>query len=141
MKKLALVVAVVLIAGVELRAQEETRSRRGAERSPEKMAERISERMADQLELDENQKAEVYALHLDQAKSREEEMKARRESMKESRENYRSKMEEILTPEQKELWEEKREENREKMQERRRKGPRSGQGNNPRHQRGGGRSR
>jgi periplasmic protein CpxP/Spy len=141
MKKLAVVIAMVLMSGFQAWAQEDNLPRRGAERSPEKMAERVSERLAEQLELNEKQKSEVYALHLEQAKDREEERKARREAMKESRENFLSKMEDILTPEQQKVWEEKRRENREKMQQRRGKGPRGGHEAGPRHRYRGGSSR
>lgn len=133
MKKLAVVIAIVLVSGFQAWAQDDNRPRRGVERSPEKMAERISERLAEQLDLSENQKSEVYALHLEQAKEREAERKARMESMKASREVYLAKMENILTPEQQKAWKEQRNENRERMQQRRGKGPRGGQQGGPRH--------
>ncbi len=141
MKKLAVVIAMVLVSGFQGWAQDDNRTRRGAERSPEKMAERVSQRLAEQLDLSENQKSEVYALHLEQAKGREAERKARMEAMKANRAELHSKMENILTPEQQKAWEEKRKENREKMQQRRGKGPRGGNEAGPRQGRRGDNSR
>jgi len=128
MKKILIIAVLVGATFVQAQAQ-----RRGnQEVNPEQFAEKMTERMAENLNLTEEQKVQVHALHLKEAQKRKaswEERRAARETMKAEREAFQEKMAAVLTPEQKEAWESMKAENRKKMQERRR---RSGPGNRDR---------
>lgn len=82
--------------------------------TPEKIAERMTERMAKELDLSEEQKKEVYALHLANATKRADEMKAHRKKIREAQKAQQEQLEAILSPEQKAEWEAKKSEAREK---------------------------
>ena len=108
MKKLMLAFAVFSL--IALSAEAQTADRQKGSRTPEEMSERMAERMAETLNLSEEQKKEVYALHLEMATQRAAEMKAQNEKMQAEREAFQKKIEAILTPEQKAQWEERRKE-------------------------------
>ncbi|MEX2512601.1 MAG: DUF4890 domain-containing protein [Cyclobacteriaceae bacterium] len=118
-----MICALVGATIIQVNAQRE----KTMDRSPEKQAERMTQMMAERLDLNEDQKKEIHALHLEQAQKRKaerestkESMEARREAMKAEREAHHEKIAGILTEEQKEKWEALKEEGRQKMQERRR---------------------
>jgi protein CpxP len=133
MKKL-LMIAVIFTLSFSVFAQ------RGQQRempNPEQRAEKMTTRMAEQLELTEDQKQEVYKIHLENAQKRQVEMEERRAEMEVRRAEMKSQIETILTPEQKEKWEEVRNENRRKIEDRSKKGRGSSAGDHGRHRRGG----
>ena len=112
MKKLLLIIAAFCFLNLSAEAQQERKTRERM--TPEKVAERLTERMTKELDLSEEQKKEVYALHLESASKRAEEMKAQREKMRANRIAQQEKFEAILNPEQKAAWEAKKSEVREK---------------------------
>src|SRR5690554_3210321 len=112
MKKLLLIIAAVSFLNLSAEAQQERKTRDRA--TPEKVAEKMTERMSNELGLSEEQKKEVYAVHLESASKRAEEMKAQREKMKANQKAKQEKLEAILSPEQKTAWEGKKSEVREK---------------------------
>jgi len=122
MKKLLLIIAAFSFIHLGAEAQQERKARERI--TPEKVAEKMTERMTEELDLSEEQKKEVYALQLENATKRAEEMKVQWEKMKANQEAQQEKLEAILTPEQKALWEAKKAELREK-----RKQPREGKKN------------
>ena len=105
-------IAVISFIGFGAEAQQEQKKR--GPMTPEKVAERMTERMAKELDLSEEQKKEIYGLHLENATKRAEEMKAQRERMKADQKAQQEKLEAILSPEQKARWEAKKSEAREK---------------------------
>lgn len=119
MRKLMIIAVLIGTTFVQAHAQ-----KRGNQQiNPEQLAERMSERMAEKLDLSEEQKKEIYALHLDEAQKRKVQFEARkeeREAMKAEREAHQKKIAALLTPEQKATWEAMKEENRSKMREGRR---------------------
>jgi Spy/CpxP family protein refolding chaperone len=119
MRKLMIIAVLVGTTFVQAQAQ-----RRGnQEINPEQLAERMSERMAEKLDLSEEQKEAVYALHLEEAQKRKAQWDARkkeRETLKADREAHQEKIAALLTPEQKVTWEAMKEENRSKVREGRR---------------------
>ena len=112
MKRALWIIAVISFISFGAEAQQEQKKREPM--TPEKVAERMTERMAKELDLSEAQKKEVYALHLETATKRAEEMKAQRERMKADQKAQQEKLEAILSPEQKAQWEAKKSEAREK---------------------------
>jgi protein CpxP len=112
MKRVLWMIAVISFISFGAEAQQEQKKREPM--TPEKVAERMTERMAKELDLSEEQKKEVYALHLENATKRAEEMKAHREKIKEAQKAQQEKLEAILSPEQKAQWEAKKSEAREK---------------------------
>lgn len=112
MKRALWIIAVISFISFGAEAQQEQKKREPM--TPEKVAERMTERMARELDLSEEQKKEVYALHLENATKRAEEMKAQRERMKADQKAQQEKLEAILSPEQKAQWEAKKSEAREK---------------------------
>src|SRR5690554_6920979 len=112
MKKLLLIIAAVSFISLGAEAQQERKIRERM--TPEKVAEKMTERMTKELGLSEEQKKEVYVLHLESTSKRAEEMKAQREKMKANHKAQQEKFEAILSPEQKAAWEAKRSEVREK---------------------------
>jgi|SRR5690554_4507953 len=112
MKKLLLIIAAFCFLNLSAEAQQERKTRERM--TPEKVAERLTERMTKELDLSEEQKKEVYALHLENASKRTQEMKEKREKMKANHIAQQEKFEAILSPEQKAAWEAKRSEVREK---------------------------
>jgi periplasmic protein CpxP/Spy len=122
MKKLLFIAAIFSIISFSADAQQK-RKRSQEKVSTEKRAEIRAERMADQLDLTEEQKSQVYQIHLQRAQaqqemreSRREEMRERRSAMEEVRNEHLSEIEEILTPDQKLKWKELRNEERERME-------------------------
>lgn len=114
MKKLWLVVA--LFSFVILRSEAQKGDTAQVKAGPEKIAERMTARMAETLDLSEEQRKEVYAIQLERATERIQEMKARRDKMKTRHQEEQKKLEAILTPEQKAKWEARRNEVREKRE-------------------------
>ena len=112
MKRVLWMIAVISFIGFGAEAQQEQKKR--GPMTPEKVAERMTERMAKELDLSEEQKKEIYGLHLENATKRAEEMKAQRERMKADQKAQQEKLEAILSPEQKARWEAKKSEAREK---------------------------
>lgn len=136
MKKLLLVAAIFSFVAMDAIAQRTERPVRKI--TPEKAAERAAERMSKSLSLSEEQKEEVYTLHLERAVQNAEEMKARREKMRAERQAMQEKLEAVLTPEQKTQWEKNKTEARQKFRDardgkrkfdgERRRGQRQGRG-------------
>lgn len=112
MKRALWIIAVISFIGFGAEAQQEQKNREPM--TPEKVAARMTERMAKELDLSEEQKKEVYALHLETATKRAEEMKVQRERMKEDQKAQQEQLKAILSPEQKAQWEAKKSEAREK---------------------------
>lgn len=129
MKKLLILFAVFSFITIHAEAQRAGRS--PDKISPEKIAERMTERMSEALSLSETQKKEIYALHLERATKRMEEVKAKREKTTTEHQADEEKIEAILTPEQKILWEKRKSEHQEKaMPQRGRKRSPDGQKGN-----------
>ncbi|MBN3581423.1 DUF4890 domain-containing protein [Algoriphagus aestuarii] len=113
MKNLTIAMLLVLLTGITAMAQDTKTKERP---TPEERAQKQTEMMAKQLELSEDQKAQILAINLENAKKREGEMEARkaemdarREEMKALREEMKSQDEaikEVLTEEQRAKWEE-----------------------------------
>jgi periplasmic protein CpxP/Spy len=122
MKKLMMIAAIFTVFSFSAEAQRHSK-RGGQDRvDPEKRAEMRANQLADRLDLTEEQKEEVYKIHLERAQERQEmrearreEMKERREAMQEERKEQNEEIEKILTPEQREKWVELRNEERERM--------------------------
>jgi len=122
MKKLLFIVAIFSVINFSADAQQ-NRKRSQERVSPEKRAEIRAERMADQLELTEEQKKQVYDIHLERAQAQQkiresarEEMKERRSAMESANQERETEIEEILTPDQKLKWKELRNKDRERME-------------------------
>jgi len=115
MKKILLVAVIFSFVAIDAMAQRAERP--GRKITPEKIAERAAERMANRLNLSEEQKEEVYTLHLERAVQNAEEMKARREKMQAEHQAMQEKLEAILTPEQKIQWEKNKTEARQKFRD------------------------
>lgn len=125
MKKL-LMIAILFSLSLSVFAQ------RGQNRemsTPEQRAEKMTNRMAEQLDLNDQQKKEIYKINLQNAQKRQIEMEARRvemearkEAMKAQNQLQKEQIQAILTPEQNEKWEEIRTENRKKMEDRSKRG-------------------
>lgn len=101
------ILGAALMTLISLGAHAQQQQRRTA--TPEERATRMTERMAQELSLSEQQKKEIYAIHLERAQKRmadqeaqKAEMKARRETMKAEEQ----KVLEVLTEEQRKKWEE-----------------------------------
>ncbi|HLT08274.1 MAG TPA: hypothetical protein VK014_12160 [Cyclobacteriaceae bacterium] len=112
MKRVLWLIAVISFINFGAEAQQEQRKREPI--TPEKIAERMTERMAKELDLSDEQRKEVYAMHLENATKRADEMKAQRAKMKAEQKAQQEKLEAILSPEQKAQWEAKKSEAREK---------------------------
>lgn len=112
MKRVLWMIALISFINFGAEAQQEQKKREPM--TPEKVAARMTERMAKELDLSEEQKKEVYALHLENAAKRAEEMKVQRERMKEDQKAQQEQLKAILSPEQKAQWEAKKSEAREK---------------------------
>lgn len=102
-----LLVSIALICYVSLGAEAQQRRE---PISPEKVAERITERMSKELGLSEQQKKEVYAVHLETTQRKREERQRMLEKLKTQRKAKQEKMDAILTPVQKEKWESRKKE-------------------------------
>lgn len=118
MKKL-LIIAIIFSLSLSAFAQ---RGQNREKSTPEQRAEKMTGRMAEQLDLNEEQKKEIYKINLQNAQKRQEEMEARREAMKSLNESQKEQIGAVLTPEQKEKWEEIRSENRKQMEDRNKRG-------------------
>lgn len=105
-------VALLVFTSLNVAAQHERRELP----NPEERAKKATEKMATELQLSEEQKSQILALNLEQAKKRQAEMeremeerKARSEEMK----VHQEKIKGILTEEQRTKWEEIKLEQRE----------------------------
>ena len=103
MKKLCL--AFVLFSLVVLNTEAQRAGMARDKPDAERIAERMTERMAKTLDLSEEQRKEVYAIQLESATQRVQEMESRRDKMRTSNQEDQKKLEAILTPEQKAKWE------------------------------------
>lgn len=105
MKNWIIGAALLVFTSLSVAAQQEKR----AQVSPEERAQRMTEKMATELQLSEEQKAQILALNLDQAKKRQAQMdkemaerKVRADEMK----AHQDEIKEVLTEEQRTKWEE-----------------------------------
>ncbi|HSF54906.1 MAG TPA: DUF4890 domain-containing protein [Algoriphagus sp.] len=112
MKKWMIGAAFLVFTSLQVAAQQEKRELP----NPEERAKKMTEKMATELQLSEEQKSQILALNLEQAKKRQAEMereieerKARMEEMK----AHQEKIKVILTEEQRTKWEEIKLEQRE----------------------------
>ncbi|GAB3230847.1 DUF4890 domain-containing protein [Algoriphagus aestuariicola] len=113
MKKWIIGAALLVFTSLQLAAQQE----RKPQPNPEERAKKITERMAMELGLSEDQKSQILALNLDQAKKRQAEMEqeaAERTARMEEMKTHREQIDAILTEEQLSKWEEIKMEQREK---------------------------
>lgn len=96
----AAAIALFLLAGTSVSAQE-TKGQQTKERpTAEQIAQRRTEKMAEKLNLNDAQKQQVYELNLEQAKK----MQSHAELVRDARNANAEKMKAILTPEQYEQW-------------------------------------
>lgn len=101
-----------LFAVVSFSVDAQQRGRKGHEKiDPEKKAKRGAERLAEQLDLSEEQKSQVYSIHLDRAIAKEKAQKQRREeaierrtAIQTDRNEHQAEVEKVLTPEQRQQW-------------------------------------
>ena len=113
MKKWIIGAALLAFTSLNVAAQQEKRQ----QPNPEERAKKVTEKMATELELSEDQKAQILALNLDHAKQRQAEMereKAEREAQRAEMKAHQEKVNSILTEEQRTKWEEIKLEQREK---------------------------
>lgn len=113
MKKWIIGAALLAFTSLQLAAQQE----RKPQPNPEERAKKATERMATELDLSEEQKNQILALNLDQAKKRQAEMEqkaAERKARMEEMKAHREQIDAILTEEQRSKWEEIKMEQREK---------------------------
>ncbi len=113
MKKWIIGAALLAFTSLQLAAQQE----RKPQPNPEERAKKATERMATELDLSEEQKNQILALNLDQAKKRQAEMEqkaAERKARMEEMKTHREQIDAILTEEQRSKWEEIKMEQREK---------------------------
>jgi protein CpxP len=125
MKKLIIGAALLVFTSLQVAAQQGKRE----QVSPEERAKKATEKMAAELELSEDQKAQILDLNLEQAKKRQIEMDREMELRKKRSEEmkvHQEKIQSILTEEQRTQWEELKSEQRDK----RRSGGHQGQGRN-----------
>src|SRR5688572_15518552 len=105
MKKWIIGAALLAFTSLSVAAQQEKRQ----QPNPEERAKKVTEKMATELELSEDQKAQILALNLDHAKQRQAEMereKAEREAQRAEMKAHQEKVNSILTEEQRTKWEE-----------------------------------
>lgn len=112
MKRILWMIAAFSFISIGAEAQQERKTRERM--TPERVAEKATERMTEELDLTEEQKEAVYALHLESATKKAEEMKAQWEKMKAEQKAQQEKLDGILSPAQKAQWEAKKSEAREK---------------------------
>ena len=96
-----------MLTMISVGAQAQQQQRKTA--TPEERATRMTERMAQELSLSEQQKKEIYAIHLERAQKRMAEQEAQKAEMKARRETMKAeeqKVLEVLTEEQRKKWEE-----------------------------------
>jgi Spy/CpxP family protein refolding chaperone len=105
MKKWMIGAALLVFTSLSVAAQQERKELP----NPEERAKKMTERMASDLQLSEDQKEQVLAINLENAKKRQAEIekemaerKARMEEMKAQNEKIKS----VLTEEQRQKWEE-----------------------------------
>lgn len=113
MKKWIIGAVLLAFTSLSVAAQQEKRQ----QPNPEERAKKVTEKMATELELSEDQKAQILALNLDQAKQRQAEMereKAERDAHRAEMKAHQEKVNAILTEEQRTKWEEIKLEQRDK---------------------------
>jgi len=114
MKKLTIAMLLVFMAGITAFAQDMKTKERP---TPEERAQKQTEMMAKHLELSDEQKAEILAINLENAKKREAEMEARKAEMDSRREEMKAQDEaikKVLTEEQRAKWVELKESQRDR---------------------------
>ncbi|KEO73505.1 DUF4890 domain-containing protein [Anditalea andensis] len=118
-----LIMSAAIFAVVSFNTDAQQRNRGKDKVSPEQRAEMRAERLSDQLDLTEEQKSQIYEIHLERAKTMEEKRDRQREEMKERRaamdlvrKEQQEEVENVLTLEQRQKWQEIRNEDRERMQ-------------------------
>ncbi|MBN7809582.1 DUF4890 domain-containing protein [Algoriphagus sp. H41] len=117
MKKWMIAAALMAFTSLQLAAQQEKRP----QPNPEERAKKATERMAAELDLSEEQKNQILALNLDQAKKRQAEMEAQaaeRKAKMQEMKAHQEKVDAILTEEQRSKWEEIKMEERDKRRPR-----------------------
>jgi periplasmic protein CpxP/Spy len=122
MKKLVLIFGMVALVFSQSMAQEIAKNERKSW-TPEERAEKMTSRMALELELDEKQQKEIYAVNLRRAndmQAHREEMKSQRGQMKEKQSAYQAEIEKSLTEEQKAKLAEKKESRKSEYSDRKR---------------------
>lgn len=105
MRKWIIGAALLIFTSYQVDAQQRNRE----QPNPEERAKKMTEKMAAELELSEEQRAEILALNLDQAKKRQAEMDqkaAEMQARKAEMDAHQSKVNFILTEEQRTKWEE-----------------------------------
>lgn len=112
-------------AQTEQPTQEKERMRRGKlrhermeKRSPEEIAKLHTERLDKKLNFSEEQRADIYAYHLDRAKkfsTRAEALKKQREARMQELKSDRQKLKDLLTAEQQDLLAKEMKDSRKKM--------------------------
>jgi len=143
MKKWIIAAALLVVASLQVDAQQ----RKGQQPNPEDRAKKMTEKMATELNLSDDQKAQVLALNLDQAQKRQaavDQAAAERKARKTEMEAHQQKVNAVLTEEQRTKWDEIKIEQRAKWQEirseqrdkRRPGGEVHRRGDIPRHKRG-----
>lgn len=112
MKKWIIGAALLVFTSLQVAAQQEKRELP----NPEEKAKKATERMATELQLSEEQKSQILALNLEQAKKRQAEMEremAERKARTAEMKAHQEKINEVLTEEQRTKWEEIKLEQRE----------------------------
>src|SRR5690606_33676847 len=105
MKKWIIAAALLVVASVQVDAQQ----RKGQQPDPEDRAKKMTEKMATELNLSDDQKAQVLALNLDQAQKRQaavDQAAAERKARKTEMEAHQQKVNAVLTEEQRTKWDE-----------------------------------
>ncbi len=104
-KKWVIGAALLIFTSFSVAAQQG----RGGQIAPEERAKKATEKMATELELTEEQKSQILALNLEQAKKRQSQMEeemAERKARAEEMKAHQDKIKTILTEEQRSKWEE-----------------------------------
>ena len=105
MKKWIIGAALLVFSTLQLSAQQGKRE----QPNPEERAKKMTEKMATELALSEEQKSQILALNMDQAKKRQAEMDkeaAERKAKQEEMKAHKEKINKVLTEEQRTKWEE-----------------------------------
>jgi protein CpxP len=105
MKKRIIGAALLVFTSLQVAAQQQKR----AQINPEERANFITEKMATELQLSDQQKAQILEFNLEQAKKRQKEMErdmAERKVKTEEMKEHQDKIKAVLTEEQRTKWEE-----------------------------------
>jgi protein CpxP len=113
MKKWIIGAALLVFTSLHVDAQD----RKRVQPNPEERAKKMTEKMATELELSEEQKAQVLALNLEEAKKQQAEFEkaaAERKAKRAEMKAHQEKVSAVLTEEQRTKWEEIKIEQRDK---------------------------